>query len=231
MESVAFITGANKGIGYEVARQLGKAGMKILLGARSRTRGSEALEKLRAEDIQVELILLDLADPQSIHRAVEDISHGYHHLDILVNNAALLLDEGTALTDVSNEMLVMTYLVNVLGPFRLIQACIPLLAPGGRVINVSSGAGVICGEIGGYAPLYSMSKTALNGLTRHWAYHLKSKKISVNAVCPGWVRTDMGGSSAPRSVEKGAETIVWLAKDAPATLTDKFFRDKAEISW
>ncbi|MEL6845554.1 MAG: SDR family NAD(P)-dependent oxidoreductase, partial [Bacteroidota bacterium] len=88
MESVAFITGANKGIGYEVARQLGKAGMKILLGARSRTRGSEALEKLRAEDIQVELILLDLADPQSIHRAVEDISHGYHHLDILVNNAA-----------------------------------------------------------------------------------------------------------------------------------------------
>ncbi|MEO1385408.1 MAG: SDR family oxidoreductase, partial [Bacteroidota bacterium] len=92
-------------------------------------------------------------------------------------------------------------------------------------------AGVICGEIGGYAPLYSMSKTALNGLTRHWAYHLKSKKISVNAVCPGWVRTDMGGSSAPRSVEKGAETIVWLAKDAPATLTDKFFRDKAEISW
>jgi len=113
-------------------------------------------------------------------------------------------------------------------PFFVSQTFLPLIPRGGKIINISSGAGSICGGISGYAPLYSASKTAENALTLHLAQALKARGIAVNLVCPGWVRTDMGGPGAARPVEKGAETPVWLATEAPGNLTGKFFRDKKE---
>lgn len=228
---IVLVTGANKGIGLEVARQLGLKGWHVLMGVRNLDRGQIALQKLTSQKISAELIQMDMGESDQIREAVIDIQKRYGKLDVLINNAALLLGEGSSLSNTPDSELEMTYQVNVMGPFRLIRECVPLMSKGGRIINVSSGAGEICGEIGGYAPLYSMSKTALNAATRHWAYHLKRRGIAVNAVCPGWVRTDMGGSGATRSVEKGAETIVWLASKAPADLTDSFLRDKKKIRW
>ena len=231
MKPIALITEANKGIGLEVARQLGLKGWQVLMSVRNLNRGQIALNKLKQQKIRAELIQLDMSKPDQIQEAVIKIQQRFGRIDVLINNAALLMGEGISLSNTPDSELEMTYQVNVMGPFRLICECVPLMSKGARIINVSSGAGVLCGEIGGYAPLYSMSKTALNAVTRHWANHLRSKGIAVNSVCPGWVRTDMGGRGAPRSVVKGAETIVWLAKEAPIELTDSFLRDKEKIGW
>jgi NAD(P)-dependent dehydrogenase (short-subunit alcohol dehydrogenase family) len=227
----ALITGANKGIGYEVARQLGQQGFRIWLSGRNPERVQTAVDQLHQEGIPVAGLVMDTGDLASIAQAVSQVKSHLPHLDVLINNAALLLDEGRSLLSLSPTELQQGLQINSLGPVWVTQAFLPILKPGSRVINVSSGAGEWRDPPSTWAPLYSTSKTALNLLTRHLARELSPQGIAINAVCPGWVKTDMGGSGANRSVEKGAETIVWLATEAAPELSGRFFRDKAEIRW
>jgi NAD(P)-dependent dehydrogenase (short-subunit alcohol dehydrogenase family) len=232
-QRTALITGANKGIGKEIARQLAQRGYAVFIGARDMTKGREAAEELCQAGYEATFIQLDVNDPVSIRTASGTFSQKADHLDILVNNAGILEDHGATILDLNTEMLDRTLKANVIGPILVIQDFLAYLQKsqtGGRIINVSSGAGSLAG-MHTYAPAYSISKTALNAVTKQFAGALKDQNIAVNCVDPGWVRTDMGGSNASRPVEKGAETIVWLAADAPQTETGKFWHDKQEAEW
>ena len=173
---------------------------------------------------------MDVGDVNSIRTAFAFIRDTTPSLDVLVNNAAIAIDEERKLLDLNPDDVYATFSVNAFGPFFVTQTFLPLLPRGGRIINISSGAGSICGGVSNYAPLYSASKTAENALTLHLANALKPKGIAVNLVCPGWVRTDMGGVNASRSVDKGAETPVWLATEVSTNITGRFFRDKKEVA-
>ncbi|QHV99454.1 SDR family oxidoreductase [Spirosoma endbachense] len=232
-QRTALITGANKGIGKEVARQLAQRGFAVFIGARDLAKGREASEELCRAGYEATFIQLDVTDPVSIRNACGTFSQKADHLDILVNNAGILEDHGETIVKLNPELLDRTFKSNVSGPIMVIQDFLAYLAKspsGGRIINVSSGAGAL-NDMDTYAPAYSISKTALNAVTKQFAGALRNQKIAVNCVDPGWVRTDMGGTNASRPVEKGAETIVWLATDAPQHETGKFWHDKREIDW
>ncbi|MHB2156196.1 SDR family oxidoreductase [Calditrichota bacterium GD2] len=228
-KKIALVTGANRGIGFEIVRQLAIRGVRVYLAARSKGKGLAAAEKLRSQGLDVEFIVLDVSNRQSILQAFREFSEKESKLDILINNAAILIDRGSVLT-LDQETLQTTMVTNVYGPLQIIQTFHPLIPKGGRIINISSGSGSLT-EMNGYAPAYSISKTALNAITRLTSIELNDRGVTVNSMCPGWVRTDMGGEMAPRSVEQGADTAVWLALDAPSHLTGRFFRDRAEIPW
>lgn len=230
-QPTVLITGGNKGIGLEIARQLGKKGFHIFLGARSESRGQAAQRTLEREEINCTFVLMDVEQEASIQQAFQQIQSNTSHLNVLINNAAVLLDGNSSLMSIPTQEIEQTFQINIVGPILTTRIFMPLLKKGSRIVNVSSGAGAITEGVSGYAPIYSISKTALNAVTLQFAHVLKGRGIPVNALCPGWVRTDMGGSNATRSVEKGAETPVWLATEAPLSLTGKFFRDKQEIAW
>jgi NAD(P)-dependent dehydrogenase (short-subunit alcohol dehydrogenase family) len=233
---VALVTGANRGIGFEIVRQLARLGVLAVIGARKATKGLEAAEKLRSEGLEVPVVTLDVDNEDSPAEAVAEVQRLYGRCDVLVNNAAILIDGPNqfeaSLFDLTSGMVRQTFETNVLGPMRLIQAVGPIMrAQGyGRIVNISSGAGQLTDMGMGY-PAYRMSKSALNALTRITAVELANNGVKVNACCPGWVRTDMGGPTATRSVEEGADTPVWLAtlpEDGP---TGGFFRDRRPIPW
>ncbi len=226
---IALITGANKGIGYEIANQLGKKGFYVIVTARDEKRGMNAVQTLSQNGIDAAFLRMDVNDSRSISNAAKLFQVKYDHLDVLVNNAAILIESGSIIS-MNPEILEETFRTNTFGPLIVIQNFLEFMSKGGRIINISSSAGSLS-DMTNYSPAYSISKTALNAITRQFAAELSRKEISVNSVCPGWVRTDMGGRNATRSVEKGAETAVWLATDAPHLLTGKFIRDKKEISW
>jgi NAD(P)-dependent dehydrogenase (short-subunit alcohol dehydrogenase family) len=225
------ITGANKGIGHEVARQLAAKGFHVFVGARNAKAGSKATQEIAKRCGKATFLEMDVADNDSVTTAAREFSNIEDRLDVLVNNAGIIVDGDSASLEISDELFRDTLETNTLGPLRVTRAFEPLLrkseAP--RVINVSSGGGQLTGGADGWAPGYCISKTALNGVTVQLAAALP--KFAVNSVCPGWVRTEMGGENASRSVEEGAETIVWLASDAPQDLTGKFLRDRKEIPW
>ena len=228
---IALITGANKGIGFEVARQLADHGFRVVVGARRRDAGRQAAAELAGG--QAQFLEIDIANPASITRAAKQLAALVDHLDVLVNNAGILEDGKATAPDVDAGVVRRTFETNTLGPLLVTQAMLPLLlqAPdGARIVNVSSGAGAL-GEMTSWAPAYSISKTALNAVPRQFAAALRPRHIAVNAACPGWVRTAMGGAGAPRSVQQGADTIVWLATEAPASLTGRFVRDRKIIGW
>jgi NAD(P)-dependent dehydrogenase (short-subunit alcohol dehydrogenase family) len=232
-EKIALVTGANKGIGLEIVRQLAKAGFRVFLTARSRERGEEACKQLQQDGLNVEFLQLDVTDETSIDQLAKELTSQIDHLDVLVNNAGILLDAANAsVLDVEPTVILQTLQTNTLGPLRLTQNLVPLLlkSDAGKVINVSSGGGQLT-DMGDWAPAYSLSKTALNAVTGMMAAALKDKHIAVNSICPGWVRTDMGGSNASRSVQQGADTVTWLATEAPSDLTGKFLRDRTVIPW
>jgi NAD(P)-dependent dehydrogenase (short-subunit alcohol dehydrogenase family) len=231
MKKLILITGANRGIGFEMARQLGKLGHHVIISGRSESKLKLALEKLQKEKIEVEGLLMDVSDEKSILFAAKEFSEKKLKLDVLVNNAAIGLKGDRSILQNDDALLTETLNTNCTGPLRVCKAFLPLMNSPARIVNVSSGGGSMTDPVGGWSPAYCVSKSLLNALTRHLAYELESKNISVNAVCPGWVRTDMGGSAAPRSVAEGAETPVWLATEAPQNLTGIFFRDKSEIPW
>ena len=227
----ALVTGGNKGIGHEVARQLAARGFHIFVGARNRGAGHAAAKAIEKNGGKATFLEIDVADNTSVTATARELAKIADHLDVLVNNAGIMVDGDDAILKISDDIFRKTLETNMLGALRVTRAFEPLLtkskAP--RVINVSSGGGQLTGGADGWAPAYCISKTALNGVTSQLAAALP--KFAVNSVCPGWVRTDMGGQGAARSVEEGADTIVWLAADAPQNLTGKFLRDRNEIPW
>ena len=225
------ITGANKGIGYEVARQLAAKGFHVLLGARNAEAGSRAAEEIAKKCGKATFLEIDVADNDRVTNAASEFSKIEDHLDVLVNNAGIIVDGDNAILEISDDLFRKTLETNTLGALRVTRAFAPLLQKSKtpRVINVSSGGGQLTGGADGWAPAYCISKTALNGVTVQLAAALP--KFALNSVCPGWVRTEMGGQNASRSVEEGADTIVWLASEAPQELTGKFLRDRKEIPW
>ncbi len=230
-EKIALVTGANRGIGFEISRQLCFKGFKVYMASRNKSRIEQSSGLLRGEGHHVEAVVLDVTDQASINSFQAMLMERKEKLQVLINNAAILKDDSTSLLELPQGDVLATFTTNTLAPLIVTRTLMPLLASGSRVIMLSSGAGAVCGEIGSWAPIYSMSKTALNAITRQLAPLLKKENIAVNAVCPGWVKTEMGGQEAPRSVGEGAQTPVWLATEADQSETGKFWRDKKEISW
>ena len=226
------VTGANKGIGLEICRQLARLGHRVILSARSAQRGEDAVKELAQDGLKVEFLLLDTADEGSILRAARELKQRIKALNVLINNAAILDTwQGTILKTTAND-LHDTLATNTIGPVLLTQALVPLLEAGkpSRVINVSSQLGSVQNMTDGWAG-YGISKAALNAATRKFAEALQPRGISVNAASPGWVRTDMGGESATLSVEQGAKNIIRLITDVPHSLTNHFLEENGEIPW
>jgi len=211
MKRIALVTGSTRGIGREVARQLESRGHEVIVVGRKE---------------------LEVSDERSVEALGERVEREFGRLDVLVNNAAILLDEGKSIVDVDPREFEETWRVNVLGAFLMTKRFAPLLRKSGhgRVVNVSSGAGQLS-SMSSYAPSYSTSKAALNAITILFANALRRDRVLVNCADPGWVRTDMGGSAAPRSVEQGADTIVWLATLPDDGPTGGFFHDRRKIAW
>jgi NAD(P)-dependent dehydrogenase (short-subunit alcohol dehydrogenase family) len=233
---IALVSGANRGIGLEIVRQLAQAGLIAVIGARTPDKGRAAADQLKSEGIEAPVVTLDVDDETSPVRALAEVRRLFGRCDVLVNNAAILIDGpggfSASLFELSTDTARRTFETNVLGPLRFIQAAVPMMRERGygRIVNMSSGAGQLA-DMGSGFPAYRMSKTALNALTRIAAAELAATNIKVNAVCPGWVRTDMGGPDAERPVAKGAETPVWLAMLPDDGPTGGFFRDKKPIPW
>ncbi len=222
------VTGGNRGIGKEIVRQLAQLGHQVILTTRDLDKGREVLKELESEN-QVSIEQLDVSSFQSIDQFVASIESKYEKVDVLINNAGIYIDGKDLTYNIDLNKLEQTLQTNLYGPIALSKGLVPLLQKSNdpRIINVSSGMGATTDIAGGY-PSYRISKAALNAFTINLAAELRDFKI--NAVCPGWVQTDMGGSSATRPVEKGAETPVWLALDDQVT-TGKFWRDKQIIPW
>ena len=227
----ALVTGANKGIGFEIARQLTERSFHVILSGRNEARIHEAVNSLQQTGASCAPLVMDVGDKGSIESAHNTLAQQNTRLDVLINNAAILLDHSTSFLNASPDMIEDTVRINSLGPLYVTRAFLPLLDDGSRVINVSSSAGQICGGAGAYAPVYSMSKTLLNAISMQLSSSLQSRNIAVNAMCPGWVRTEMGGSNAPRSLAEGADTAVWLATDAPLSVNGQFIKDRKHQSW
>ena len=221
----ALVTGANRGIGLEVCRRLAALGYSVLLGARDLAKAEAAAWKMATAGDLV-AVRLDITDPASIRAIARE------QVDILVNNAAILIDEDANILELPADDLRRTFETNVFAHLAVSQAFVPAMVTRGygRIVNVSSQAGQLT-SMSTYAPAYSMSKAALNALTRQLAAATKGTGVLVNSACPGWVRTDMGGRNAPRSVEQGADTIVWLATLDAKGPTGGFFSDRKPIAW
>lgn len=235
LQRVALVTGANRGIGLEIARGLGRAGLTVVVGARSQASGQEAAGILAAEGISAVAEPLDVSDPKSIELAGVAVLSRFGRLDVLVNNAGVLLDGDERASAVGLEKIRATLETNVVGAWLLCQAVIPAMRRQryGRIVNLSSDMGSLAdvqGSGGGW-PAYRLSKTALNALTMLFASELRGENVLVNAASPGWVRTRMGGQGAPRSVEQGADTPVWLATLPDGGPSGGLFRDRQSLDW
>ena len=230
---IALVTGANRGIGYEACRQLADAGMQVILTSRDTAKGEAAAQVLKAEGKDVRFHQLDVTDENSVAKLLQIVKAEYGRLDVLVNNAGVYLDEGVSVFDVDMATVRTTLEINFYGTMNMSRAFVPLMREQGygRVVNVSSESGQLA-TMGAGNPSYSISKTAMNALTRIVAAEVKRYgNIKVNAMCPGWVRTDMGGANADRSVEEGADTLVWLATLAEDGVSGGFFQDRKAIKW
>jgi NAD(P)-dependent dehydrogenase (short-subunit alcohol dehydrogenase family) len=222
MTEVAIVTGANRGIGLEVAKQLAQKGFTVVAGSRDLARGQAALQGVS----NVEVHALDISSAESVNAFAQFFLTKFDRLDALVNNAAINYDEWHNVKSANLEEVQETLNTNLVGAWRVTQALLPALerTKGSRVVNVSSGSGQWSSMTGG-TPGYSLSKLALNGLTRMFAAQLKG--VKVNAVCPGWVATDMGGGGRP--IPEGAAGVVWAATEV--NTTGGFFRDGKPLEW
>jgi NAD(P)-dependent dehydrogenase (short-subunit alcohol dehydrogenase family) len=231
MAQYALVTGGNRGIGLEVCRQLAGQGFVVALGARDHQNGERAAAQLANEGLQVRFQQLDVADQQSIDAAKDALDAEWGRLDVLVNNAAILYDTWQRALNADVDQVHQALETNTIGPWRMAQAFVLLLrrSQHGRIVNVSSEAGSLA-SMGSGTPAYNVSKTALNAVTRMLAADLRGTGILVNAVCPGWVATDMGGAGG-RPVRDGAASVMWavtLPDDGP---TGGFFRDGKPLPW
>ena len=228
---VIVVTGGNRGIGFEICRQLAARRANVILTARKPAAGAAAIQKLVAQKRAAVFQPLDVTDGQSIAALRHFIEDKYGRLDALINNAGIIAEGEAPALNVELATVRTTLETNALGPLRLAQILAPLLkrSKSARIVNMSSGMGALSDNHGGYAA-YRISKTALNAVTAILAAELRGA-VAVNAACPGWVKTDMGGAGADRDVAEGADTAVWLALDAPQNLTGKFVRDRKVIPW
>jgi NAD(P)-dependent dehydrogenase (short-subunit alcohol dehydrogenase family) len=236
---VAVVSGANKGIGLEIARQLAREGIIVFLGARDVARGRAAAEGLHAEGLDVRPLQLDVTDEKSVAEAASLVEQNAGRLDILVNNAAIAIDDAPP-SRISSEVLRRTYDTNVFGVVRVTQAFLPLLrrSNAGRIVNLSSGLGSLAlnsDPSWDFASVkylaYNTSKTAVNAITVQFAYELRETPIKVNAADPGYVATDMNQHRGVRSVEQGAATPVRLATLPSDGPTGGYFNDDGPIPW
>jgi NAD(P)-dependent dehydrogenase (short-subunit alcohol dehydrogenase family) len=228
---IALVTGANRGIGLEVCRQLAKNGFTVILGSRDLKKGQDAARALSNEGLTVLPLQLEVTDQASVDAAKSWVKTKFKVLDVLINNAAILYDDWQRAAGADLDVVREAFETNTLGAWRMCNAFLPLLrlSKHARIVNVSSEAGSLA-NMGGGTPAYNLSKVGLNALTRMLAKELKSSRILVNAVCPGWVATDMGGSGG-RPVEDGAAGIVWAASLPDTGPTGGFFRDGKPLSW
>lgn len=231
-ERIVLISGANRGIGLETARQLAARGFHVVVAARDEGGGRQAVEGITNQGGKATFLSLDVSSSAGIRSAAGAFAGIADHLDVLINNAGIYPDKGLSILTLPRDRLDQTFQTNTFGSLEVTQAFLPFLrkSTAARVVNVSSGYGQLDG-LSPDVPSYCLSKLALNGLTIMLAEALQGDRIAVNSMCPGWVRTDMGGANADRSVEEGADTAVWLAAEAPQELTGKFFRDRREIPW
>ena len=237
---VSLITGANKGIGLEIARKLGSLGHSVLVGARDKKRGKTATESLKASGIDAHLMLLDVTHQPSIVRTVNYIEQEYGRLDVLVNNAGIIHDRSLKASEIPLDTVREVFEPNFFGLIAVTQAMIPLLrkSAAGRVVNMSSALGSITlqadpnGALGDFKLLgYGASKAAVNAVTVFFAHELRDTNVKVNAASPGWVKTDMGGPEAPGTPDQGADTPVWLATLPADGPTGGFFQDRQPLPW
>jgi NAD(P)-dependent dehydrogenase (short-subunit alcohol dehydrogenase family) len=240
-KKVALVTGANKGIGFEISRQLGRHGFTVILAARDQKKVADAAARLQGDGLDAHGVVLDVTNPASAEAAARWLDERYGRLDVLVNNAGVSHEfaTGTKPSQLTMETLRATYDTNFFGVFAVIQHMLPLLRKSAspRIINQSSTLGSLGTLSDPETPFYGVnllaynsSKSALNGLTLAFAKELAGARVSVNSVCPGWVKTDMGTDAAPRTVEQGAAIAVKLATmDEPPT--GKYLDDRGEIRW
>ncbi|GAB3928846.1 SDR family oxidoreductase [Larkinella terrae] len=234
-ERVALVTGANRGLGKEISLELCKKGYAVFMASRDIEKGRAAVHDLCGQGHEAIFLHMDVTDPVSIKNATGAFSQKASHLDVLVNNAAILeeTDRHVSICKLNIESLERALKTNLIGPIMVIQDFLPFLEKsktGGRIINMTSDLGSLTHMQDSY-PAYSLSKTALHAMTRQFSSAVAGKNIAVNCVNPGWVQTDMGGFGANRSLEKGAETAVWLATEAAQRETGKFWKDKREVPW
>jgi NAD(P)-dependent dehydrogenase (short-subunit alcohol dehydrogenase family) len=225
------VTGANRGIGLEVCHQLARRGYVVVLGSRDEAKGEAAAEHLIRNGLRIIPCQLDVTDPASIERARRRVTDRVGRLDVLVNNAAILYDTWQRVVDADLDQVRAAFETNTLGAWNVVRAFLPLLrrSPYARIVNVSSEAGSLA-SMGGGTPAYNLSKAALNALTRMLAADLRKEGILVNAVCPGWVATDMGGPGG-RPVAEGAASVIWAATLPDDGPTGGFFRDGRSVPW
>jgi NAD(P)-dependent dehydrogenase (short-subunit alcohol dehydrogenase family) len=237
---IALVTGANRGIGFEIARRLAEKKITVLIGARNPEHGVQAQAELRRDKLDAHSVQLDVTQVLSIQSAVGRIKDEFGRLDILVNNAGIMIDANTGITDLNLTIFQNTLESNALGPLLLSQACLPLMKANnyGRIVNMSSTLGSLTHIASPdspfkdvQSPAYRLSKTVLNGITVLLASELRGTNILVNSACPGWVRTEMGGNHAPLSPQEGADTPVWLATLPDGGPSGGFFRERQPIPW
>jgi NAD(P)-dependent dehydrogenase (short-subunit alcohol dehydrogenase family) len=239
---IALISGANKGIGYEIARGLGAKKITVLVGARDEGRGQAAIAKLKAEGADARFVKLDVSDHETIRRAAEWIGKEFGRLDILVNNAGIGEWGATRATPSTTDLgkVREVYETNLFGPMAMIQAMLPLLRKSkhGRIVNVSSGLGSLALASQPDSPVaqmailgYNTSKTALNSMTVQFANELKDTPIKVNAICPGYCATDLNGNSGPRTAAQGAVAAIQYATIGADGPTGGYFNDEGRMPW
>jgi NAD(P)-dependent dehydrogenase (short-subunit alcohol dehydrogenase family) len=234
-ERVAVVTGGNRGIGSEIARQLARSGMQVVLTSRDAAKGAAICAKINAESGggRAATFVLDVTDSAGIKALAAFVAANYGRLDALVNNAGIQIDpKGSRLLTSDLQTYRDTFETNVLAPLALVQALLPLMKKNGygRIVNVSSGLGQLS-EMAGGTPAYRMSKTALNALTRIIAAETRGANILVNSMSPGWVKSDMGGPHATRTLAQGAYTAVWLATLPDGGPSGGFYYERAPIAW
>lgn len=228
----AIVTGANRGLGLEIARQLVREGVRVVMGSRDPVKGERACAGLKAGELAVSHAL-DVSDTRSVQRFVAFVERNFGPPAILVNNAGTYPESRESrVTDTKTSAWRETFETNLFGAVRMCREVVPLMqrVAYGRIVNMSSGLGQLSKMAEG-SPAYRVSKAALNALTATLAAEVRGQGILVNSMSPGWVRTDMGGEEAPRGVEEGADTAVWLALLPSSGPTGQFFRDRKPIPW
>ncbi|MFB8420444.1 SDR family oxidoreductase [Priestia megaterium] len=229
---VALVTGGNRGIGYELVRQLAMKGFKVILTSRNSETGHKAVQKLKDSHLDVSFLTMDINNQTSISQAAATVSEQCGRLDVLINNAGIYLDKNQKLVDMDPSVLEKTLETNFLGAYHVIRSFMPLMEQQayGRIINVSSEYGALSEMSSPGVGAYKLSKLILNGLTQLIAAE-STKDIKINAVDPGWVSSDMGGPSAPRTPQQAARSILWLATIGPEGPSGGFFKDGKQIDW